>query len=145
MAQTSPLAATTVPPSVLKWFSALVGLTSLSILVQAIVAGEFVSQDHRKYWIELHGTVAYFVIALALATMVFTIVKLRRTKRAILLGSIVLFVLVVVQVELGHEITDNKQDWLIGIHVPLAFIIFGIAVWLPINTTMLRRSASKAA
>lgn len=131
-------------PSALKGFSALVGITSLAIFVQAVVAGEFVSQRHRGGWIEIHDVVADVVAVLALATMIFTIVTLRKASRAILIGTIVLFVLVVLQTFLGHQITDNKQDWLIGIHVPLAFIIFGAAVWLPIQAVALRRGLAAA-
>ena len=135
----------TQSPATLKWFSALTGLTSLSILAQAVIAGEFVSQKHRGGWIDVHDVVADVVAALALATMIFTIVTLRKTSRPLLIGTIVLFVLVVIQIVLGHQITDNNQDWLIGIHVPLAFIIFGIAVWLPVNAAMLRRAGATAA
>jgi FtsH-binding integral membrane protein len=132
-------------PSSLKWFSALVGLTSLAIFVQAVTAGEFVSQKHRGGWIDAHDIVADVVAVLALATMIFTIVTMRKSSRALVVGTIVLFVLVVIQIFLGHQITDNKQDWLIGIHVPLAFIIFGIAIWLPINAVALRRAIAKSA
>jgi hypothetical protein len=135
----------TTSPATFKWFSALTGLTSLSILVQAAIAGEFVSQKHRGGWIDAHDIVADVVAALALATMIFAIVRLRKTNRALMVGTIVLFVLVDIQVFIGHRITDNNQDWLIGIHVPLAFIIFGIAIWLPINSAMLRRASAKAA
>ena len=135
----------TQSPATLKWFSALTGLTSLSILAQAVIAGEFVSQKHRGGWIDGHDVVADVVAALALATMIFTIVTLRKTSRPLLIGTIVLFVLVVIQIVLGHQITDNNQDWLIGIHVPLAFIIFGIAVWLPVNAAMLRRAGATPA
>ena len=69
---------------------------------------------------------------------------LSKASRPLLVGSIVLLVLVVIQIVLGHQITDNKQDWLIGVHVPLAFIIFGIAVWLPINAVALRRASAKS-
>ena len=128
----------------LKGFSALVGVTSLAVFAQAIVAGEFVSQDHRKGWIDVHSIVADVVDVLALATMIFTIVALRSASRALLVGSIVLFALVVIQTFIGHQITDDKQDWLIVIHVPLAFIIFGIAIWLPIQSVALRRTAARA-
>ncbi|HEY2642871.1 MAG TPA: hypothetical protein VGI56_03870 [Galbitalea sp.] len=128
-------------PSTLRVFSALVGLTSLAIFLQAITAGEFVSQKGRDGWINAHDVIADVVAILALATMIFAIVALRKFSRAILIGSIALFVLVVIQTFLGHQITDNHQDWLIGIHVPLAFIIFGIAVWLPIQSVALRRAA----
>ena len=134
----------TTSPSTLKWFSALTGVTSLSIFVQAITAGEFVSQKHRGGWIDAHDIVADVVAVLALATMVFTIVALRKASRALFIGTIVLFVLVVLQIVIGHQISDNHQDWLIGVHVPLAFIVFGIAVWLPINAAMMRRAAKSA-
>ena len=132
-------------PSALKAFSALVGITSLAIFVQAVTAGEFVSQKNRGGWISAHDVVSNVVAVLALALAIFAIVKLRKASRPLLVGSIVLLVLVVVQIVLGHQITDNKQDWLIGIHVPLAFIIFGIAVWMPINAVALRRGSAKAA
>ena len=130
-----------VSPVSLRWFSALTGLTSAAIFVQAIVAGEFVSQNHRDGWIGAHDIVADVVAVFALATMIFTIVVLRRRSRPLLIASIVLFVLVLGQVAIGHQITDNKQDWLIAVHVPLAFVVFAIAGWLPISAAMLRRSA----
>lgn len=126
----------------LRWFSALTGLTSAAIFVQAIVAGEFVSQDHRDGWISVHDIVADVVAVFALATMIFTIVVLRHRSRPLLIASIVLFVLVLGQVAIGHQITDNKQDWLIGVHVPLAFVVFAVAGWLPISAAMLRRAAA---
>ncbi len=128
-----------------KVFSALVGLTSLAVFAQAIIAGEFVSQRHRMSWIDIHSIVADILAVLALATMIFTIVALRKVSRALLIGTIILFVLVVVQIFIGHQITDESRDWLIGIHVPLAFIIFAIAIWLPITAVRLRRSGVKSA
>jgi hypothetical protein len=137
--------ATTPSVNALKGFSALVGVTSLAVFVQAITAGEFVSQEHRKGWITAHDIVADVLAVLALATMIFAIVVLRKSSRPLLIGSIVLFVLVVAQISIGQQITGNHQDWLIGIHVPLAFIIFGIAIWLPIQSVALRRSLSRSA
>ncbi len=131
-------------PAALKGFSALIGITSLAIFVQAITAGEFVSQKHRDGWITAHDVTSDVVAVLALATMVFAIITLRTASRAILVGTIVLLVLVVIQTVIGHQITDNSQDWLIGVHVPLAFIIFGIAVWLPIQSVALRRATARA-
>jgi hypothetical protein len=129
-------------PQVLKGFSALVGVTSLVVFVQAVTAGEFVSQNHRDGWISAHDIVADVLAVLALATMVFTIVTLRKSSRSLTAGTIVLFVLVAIQTVIGHQITDNKQDWLIGVHVPLAFVVFGIAVWLPIHAVALRRATA---
>ena len=144
MTATEP-SATSAAQSRLKVFSALIGLTALSILFQAISAGEFVSQKHRHSWIDIHDISADVVVVLALATMIFTIVTLRKTSRALLIGTIILLVLVVVQIFLGHQITDNSQDWLIGIHVPLALIIFGLAIWLPIQGVTTRRALARAA
>ena len=134
---------TTPSQGSLKAFSALIGVTSVVIFLQAVIAGEFVSQRHRGSWIDIHGIVADVVVALALASMIFVIVKLR-SSRLLLIGSIVLLVLVVIQVFIGHLITDSSQDWLIGIHVPLAFIIFGLAIWLPIQSVAVRRGISRA-
>ncbi len=125
-----------------KAFSALVGLTSLAIFFQAITAGQFVSQEHRGGWISAHDVIANVVAVLALATMVFTIVALRKVSRPLLIGTVALFVLVVLQTLIGHQITDAHQDWLIGLHVPIAFLVFGLAVWLPIRAIALRRAAS---
>jgi hypothetical protein len=123
-------------------FIALVAATSLSIFVQAILAGEFVSQNHRDGWIDAHGIVADVVAGLALVTMIFTIVALRKRHRQLPGRTITLFVLVVIQIFIGHFITDFKQDWLIAIHVPLAFIIFGGAILLPFQAIGMRRAAA---
>jgi hypothetical protein len=128
-----------------KAFSALIGVTAVAIFLQAVIAGEFVSQRHRGGWIDVHSIVADVVDVLALATMIFAIVKLRGTSRALLWGSVILLVLVVVQTFIGHLITDGNQDWLIGIHVPLAFIIFGLAIWMPIQSVAVRRKFAAAA
>ncbi|NEN04686.1 hypothetical protein G3T36_02270 [Diaminobutyricibacter tongyongensis] len=122
-------------------FIALVAATSLSIFAQAVLAGEFVSQTHRDGWIDAHGIVADVVAGLALLTMIFTIVALRKSHRPLIGRTITLFVLVVAQIFLGHFITDFKRDWLIAIHVPLAFIIFGGAVLLPFQAIGMRRAA----
>jgi hypothetical protein len=49
---------------------------------------------------------------------------------------------VVIQIAIGHFITDFKQDWLIAIHVPLAFVIFGGAILLPFQAIGMRRAAT---
>jgi len=141
---TAPTEATPTQGS-LKAFSALVGATTVAIFLQAVIAGEFVSQRHRGGWIDVHSIVADVVDVLALATMVFVIVKLRTASRVLLWGSVILLVLVIVQTFIGHLITDANQDWLIGIHVPLAFIIFAIAIWLPVRAVTLRRSLAREA
>jgi hypothetical protein len=41
--------------------------------------------------------------------------------------------------DLGHLITDDGHDWLIGVHVPLAFVIFGLTTWLTVQSIRLSR------
>jgi hypothetical protein len=155
-AQETPLASTITAPLTdaetvnmnalpvrnLNAFTALVAATSLSIFAQAVLAGEFVSQAHRDGWIDAHGIVADVVAGLALVTMIFTIVALRRSHRVLTWQTITLFVLVVVQIFIGHFITDFKQDWLIAIHVPLAFVIFGGAILLPFQAVGMRHASA---
>jgi hypothetical protein len=122
-----------------RWFAALVGLTSLSILLQAVTAGQFMSHQHS--WLGVHDVVADVVMVLALATAIFTIVAFRRALPSVMWGAIALFILVAVQTVLGHLIVDAKIDWLVGIHVPLAFIVFGLAGWLAVQSATARRRA----
>lgn len=120
-------------------FSALLGVTSLGVFLQAVTAGEFVSQRGREGWVDAHDIIASAVTVLALATMICAIIALRKTSRSIVTGTVVLFVLSAAQTVIGHLISDSHARWLIGIHVPLAFVIFGIAVWLPIQSAVQRR------
>lgn len=121
-------------------FSALVGVTTLGIFLQAITAGEFVSQEHRGGWIDVHNIVANATLLVALATAIVGLVAVRRTEAAAAWASVVLFVLLVVQIAIGHLITEGKQDSWIGVHVPLAFVVFGITIWLSIRGALARRT-----
>jgi lipopolysaccharide export LptBFGC system permease protein LptF len=130
---------TTVAPPAFKWFTALTGVTSLGIFVEALLAGQFVSQDHRDSWIDIHGTVANVVVLASLAAAVVALITLRRTFPRLTWGSVVLFVLLVIQTIIGHLITDASIDGLIGVHVPLVLVIFGLTVSLSITATAARR------
>ncbi|MDQ1513349.1 MAG: hypothetical protein QOC59_1191, partial [Microbacteriaceae bacterium] len=59
-------------------FAALTGITSLLIFVQAITAGEFVSQKNRDGWIAVHGIVGDVTLLAALGTAIYALVALRR-------------------------------------------------------------------
>lgn len=112
----------------------LSALTALAILAQAIIAGQFVSQDGKTGWIDAHNAAAYIVSALALVTTIGSWRTLRHQAPSLWRTAAVLFVLVIAQTGIGHAITDNGSDWLIGVHVPLAVIIYGVAVRLSIQT-----------
>ena len=54
-------------------------------------------------------------------------------------AAVALAVFTIVQMVIGHLITDEEQDGWIGVHVPLAFVIFGLTGWLAIRSASLRR------
>ncbi|HEV7208862.1 MAG TPA: hypothetical protein VGN54_08985 [Mycobacteriales bacterium] len=125
-------------------FAAASGLTSLAILVQAVLAGAFVSQNGRAGWITAHSYVAIAVMVFALITAVLAWGGLRAQAPHLWQAATVLFVLTVIQTGIGHAITDSGADGLIVVHVPLALIIFGITVWLSAQAAQLRRGREGA-
>ena len=122
-----------------KSFAPLAGLTSLAILVQAITAGQFVSQEHQDAWIEVHNGIGYLTVLLAVATAVVAVLLFRRRSPGLMWSAIALAVLTIVQLVIGHLITDAHQDGWIGLHVPLALVIFGLTGWLAMRAASLRR------
>jgi hypothetical protein len=49
------------------------------------------------------------------------------------------FVITLAQTGIGHLITDDGHDCLIGVHVPLAFVIFGLTTWISTQAVRLAR------
>ena len=135
----TPLGAS-VPASRLRAFAALTGLTSLAIFAQPVIAGQFVSQGGKDSWITTHGVVADAAWVLALITAGYAAVTLRAAYPRLVLWAGALFVLTLAQTGIGHLITDHGQDGWIGVHVPLAFVIFGLTGWLSFKAATLRRS-----
>lgn len=135
-------APSTAAPRGLRLFNALVGVTTLGIFIQAITAGEFVSQKDRGGWITVHDISANATIVVALVAAVIGLALVRAADRALAWSSLVLFVLLVVQTVLGHLITDAEADGWIGVHVPLAFVIVALAVWLSVRGAQVRRRSA---
>lgn len=133
----------TLAPPVRRTYAVLVGLTTLSILIQAVTAGLFVNQKggSADSWTDVHGLVAYPVMLLALVTAVFTLVKMRTTVPKLWLWTGLLFVAAVCQWLSGHAITTLHMDWVIPIHVVLAFLIWGLAMVLSVRSATLRKVA----
>jgi hypothetical protein len=129
-------------PRGLRVFNALIGVTTLGIFLQAITAGEFVSQEHRGGWIAVHNIIANVTILVALATAVVGLVLVRATDKVLAWSSLILFVLLVLQTVLGHLITEGEADGWIGVHVPLAFVIVALAVWLAVRGAQVRRRSA---
>jgi hypothetical protein len=116
-----------------RWTGWLLGLTPLAILLQGIWAGIFLESDPRpESWIGVHARGGELAIVLAAAAAVVTFGRLRR-RRDLWLGAAALTVLLVVEAYLGGRITDDHEDFLTPVHVPLAMAIMGLSVWLPLR------------
>ena len=115
--------------------SALVGLASLGVLLQGVWAGLFMGgSDDYGTWVAVHQHGAEATIAVAFLATVAAAMWLRH-RVAVLVGTALLFVLLVVEMLLGMAIDDSGLA--VTIHVPLAMLLLGLAVWLP---TAARRS-----
>jgi hypothetical protein len=133
----------TLAPTTRRTYALLVGLTTLSVLIQAVTAGEFVNQEGKRpeAWTEIHGFIAYPVMLFALATAVFAFARMRTTVPKLWLWTALLFVAAVCQWLSGHAITTLHMDWVIPIHIVLAFLIWGLAMVLSVRSATLRHVA----
>jgi uncharacterized membrane protein YfcA len=122
-------------------FSALIGLTTLVILLQGVWAGIFLEHDGERdessTWINVHAAGAVVAIVLALAATVAAFLQLRR-RTDLWGGSATLVILLIVEYLLGSLISDSSKDTLTAVHVPLAMLIMGLAVWLPVRSRQSR-------
>ena len=149
---TPPAPATDVAPPVtaVKVTTALVWLTTAAIFCQAIIAGQFVSQEGKDGWVTVHGVVADASWVLSLITVGYAFATLRHHFPVMVRLAATLFLVTLVQTGIGHLITEKGIDWLIAIHVPLAFVVFAVAgylsiwavrVWRQLTTGHLERAA----
>lgn len=111
-------------------FSALIGVTSLGVLLQGVWAGMFVreGQGNNDTWVEVHARGAEVTLALAVVAAVVALVKLRR-RRDVVVGSVALVVLLALEAFIGGLVGDHPG--LQAVHFPLAMALLGLAVWLP--------------
>jgi hypothetical protein len=127
-------------PSVL--FTSIIGVTSLIVLVQGVLAGVFLEHDGQRdassSWIDAHAWGAHISTVLAIGAALLAIVKLRQVK-PLLVGSIALAVLLLLESYLGGLIRDSSKDVLTIVHVPLALSIMGVTVWLSLTAARIRR------
>jgi hypothetical protein len=122
-------------------FAALTGLTSLAILVQAFLAGEFIQHGTgHSSWLNAHDINADVVVTLAVITAIYAVIVLRARARSLAIGAVVLALLAIVQTIIGHAITDSGDNGLIPVHVPLALLIFGLTIWLSVSAARLRHA-----
>jgi hypothetical protein len=110
-------------------WSALVGLTSLGVLLQGLWAGLFLRRGgDNGTWVSVHQHGAEVTVLLGVLAAVAAAVWLR-SRRDLLMGTVVFAVLLVVELVLGMAIDDASGN--VVVHVPLALVLLGLAVWLP--------------
>jgi hypothetical protein len=126
----------TTAPARSALFSALVGLTALAVLLQGLWAGIFLEHDGKRdaasSWIDVHARGADVAILLAAAAAVVAFLKLR-SRPDLWGGAAVLTLLLVLESYLGGLIRDEGKDTLTAVHVPLAMLVLGLSVWLPVR------------
>ena len=122
------------------------GLTSTVILLQAVLAGVFLqggSRDPYNGWINAHGVGADVATLLALASAVVAFRGLG-AGRDLVIGSVTLFVLLLVESLLGHLINGSiggfNHDKLTIIHIPLAMALIAMTAWLATRAAQLART-----
>ena len=119
------LETTTVKPH--PAWSALVGLTTLGVLLQGLWAGLFLRRDaDGGSWVSVHQHGGEATVTLAVLAAVAAAVWLR-DRRDLLGGTVLLAILLVVEYFLGRAGGGS-----VVVHVPLALLIMGVAVWLPV-------------
>ena len=122
-------------------FNVLIGLTSLGVLLQGLWAGLFIREgkDYQDNWVHVHALDGEITFVLALVATIVAAVKLRATRTDLVIGSAALTLLLLVEAYLGGEIGAHSR--LTVIHFPLAMLLMGLAVWLPVRAAAGRRSA----
>jgi hypothetical protein len=114
-------------------YSALIGVAAFAILLQGLWAGLFIGHQGEG-WVEVHAVGGEVAIASAAAASLLVIWKLR-SRRDLLIGTLLVTVLLVLEAYLGGLIADEHQDALTAVHVPLAMALISLAVWLPLRAT----------
>lgn len=110
-------------------FSALVGLTSLGVLLQGLWAGLFLRRDgDRETWVSVHQHAAEATVVLALLAVVAALVWMRHNRPAVV-GTVLLLVLLVVEYLLGLA---GNESVAVVFHVPLALLLMALAVYVPV-------------
>jgi heme A synthase len=115
-------------------FSALIGLASLAVFLQSVWAGMMIREgkDYDATWVGIHDWGARASLVLALAATVVGLLKLR-ARRDLVGGAAALTVLIFLESYIGGIIGDHAGA--VAVHIPLAFAIFALAVWIPLRAT----------
>jgi hypothetical protein len=136
-------------PTAVKAISAIVGTMSLGILVQAVTGGIFAREPNHKGLINAHSGIAYLIAVLAVASVVVAFVMWRGREggQLVIAETVAMLILVVVQIGIGQAIGDlvskkATHPGLLAIHIPVALIIFGLALHLSFFVANMRRASA---
>ncbi|WP_129337916.1 hypothetical protein [Cellulomonas endophytica] len=116
-------------------YGALVGITSLGILLQGLWAGVLMAQEDpaaRDTWASVHQRGAEITLLLALVALVVVLARLRE-RRDLVVGTTVLVVLLALEYVVGLLWGDAEVRGMAVVHVPLAMLLMAVAVWLPLR------------
>jgi len=131
-----------VSPVAARLYAIFTGITVLFIFLQSITAGSFIEDgipdSAKQTWTDVHGVLAYPIMVFALIAAIIALRSLRTAGRVSVFAAI-LFVASVAQWLSGHAISGLGMDWITPFHVALAFIIYGLAIWLSVQSAQLRR------
>jgi uncharacterized membrane protein YwaF len=86
-----------------------------------------------------HGGLAYPILLFALISAVIAVTRIRGAGRLSLFAGL-LFVAAIAQWLCGHAISGLGMDWITPFHVALAFVIYGLAVFLLVRAFGLLRA-----
>ena len=120
----------------------MIGLASLGVLLQGLWAGLFL-REGRPYvesWVSVHSAGGMIAALLALIGTIIAFVQLR-ARRDVLIGSVVFTVLLILEIFLGGTISDSHAVWAQAVHIPLALLLMGFAVALPLRARGAGRTA----
>jgi hypothetical protein len=132
-------------PTAAKTISAVVGVASLLVLVQAFLGGSL-AHKATKGLTNAHQGIAYLLLVLSVGAVVLAVMQWRGTTGGqVVLGETVAFlILVIVQIGLGQQLkkggSTGTHGGLLAIHIPVALLLFGISLHLSTYVANLRRS-----
>jgi heme A synthase len=124
--------------------ASIVGFLALCILVQAVTGGDIAKEPQKSGLVHFHQGVGYLVAVLAVATVVIALTMWWKKAggQVVVAESVALLVLVIIQVAIGQQIHKSKHPGaLLAIHVPIALLIFGIALHMSTFVATMRRGA----
>ena len=123
-------------------YSAVIGLAALAVLLQGLWAGLFLREGggYRNSWVTVHAHGAEVAIALAAIATIIAFIQLR-SRREVLIGSVVFTLLLILEAYLGGKVSDDHSIGAQAVHIPLAMALMGLAVWLPLRASLRRTPA----